>query len=122
MRIWRSSGMVEPTLPIDIPSDWCVRTIRDLAAAGPFACVGGPFGSDLTTKDYVATGVPVIRGGNLNTQNRWVRESDFVFVTEMKANDLARNLAFPGDLVFTQRGTLGQVARVHPASSLSSTS
>lgn len=38
---------------------------------------------------------------------------EFVYVTEEKvAADLSRNTALPGDLVFTQRGTLGQVALV----------
>lgn len=73
--------------------------------------VGGPFGSSLVGKDYVESGVPVIRGTNLN----YGRElgGDYAFVSEAKVSkDLARNVAEPGDLVFTQRGTLGQVALV----------
>ena len=42
---------------------------------------------------------------------RWV-EGEFVYVTPQKADSLASNCAKPGDLVFTQRGTLGQVALV----------
>lgn len=37
---------------------------------------------------------------------------DFVFVTPNKAKALVANLAHPGDVVFTQRGTLGQVSLV----------
>jgi type I restriction enzyme S subunit len=37
---------------------------------------------------------------------------EFVFVTPAKAKSLSANLARPGDLVFTQRGTLGQVSIV----------
>ena len=37
---------------------------------------------------------------------------DFVFVSEPKAKSLSANLAHTNDLVFTQRGTLGQVAIV----------
>lgn len=73
--------------------------------------VGGPFGSSLVGRDYVESGVPVIRGTNLN----YGRElgGDYAFVSEIKASkDLARNIAEPGDLIFTQRGTLGQVALV----------
>jgi type I restriction enzyme, S subunit len=36
----------------------------------------------------------------------------FAFVTQEKATSLEANLARPGDLVFTQRGTLGQVSLV----------
>ena len=42
---------------------------------------------------------------------RWV-SGDFVFVTPAKARALEANLAHPGDIVFTQRGTLGQVSLV----------
>jgi len=37
---------------------------------------------------------------------------DFVFVSKQKAKSLIANLACPKDLIFTQRGTLGQVAIV----------
>jgi type I restriction enzyme S subunit len=56
----------------------------------------------------VESGVPVIRGGNLSTDGKF-NASEFVFVTPEKADQLLPNNAHPGDLVFTQRGTLGQV-------------
>lgn len=83
--------------------------LEDLAAPQKNSIVGGPFGSNLVSRDYVQHGVPVIRGQNMG--ERWV-SGDFVFVTEEKARSLAANKARPGDLVFTQRGTLGQVAIV----------
>lgn len=43
--------------------------------------------------------------------DRWVG-GDFVFVSPEKAKTLSQNTARPGDLVFTQRGTLGQVSIV----------
>lgn len=94
-----------------LPSGWSFIRIEELRAPGEYTFVGGPFGSDLTARDYVpAPGVPVIRGVNLGgAEDRFVDE-DFVFVSDKKAKKLVRNLAFPGDLVFTQRGTLGQVA------------
>lgn len=89
-------------------SAWQSGAVADAAAPIRNALVGGPFGSDLTSRDYVQFGIPVIRGTNLST-GRWVG-GDFVYVTEEKANSLSANCAAPGDLVFTQRGTLGQVA------------
>lgn len=78
--------------------------------------VGGPFGSKLVSRDYVADGVPVIRGGNLPSNARFSFD-EFVFVTEEKVStDLFGNIAFPGDIVVTQRGTLGQVGLI-PADS-----
>jgi type I restriction enzyme S subunit len=84
--------------------------LAELAANIPNAIVGGPFGSNLVSADYVEQGVPVIRGQNLGL-GRWV-DGEFVFVSEEKAKQLSQNVARPGDLVFTQRGTLGQVAIV----------
>jgi type I restriction enzyme S subunit len=48
------------------------------------------------------------------SNGRWVG-SDFAWVSEEKAAELSANLAFPGDIVFTQRGTLGQVCLVPDA-------
>lgn len=86
--------------------------LGDLAADVPYAIVGGPFGSKLTSADYVEDGVPVIRGTNLNA-GRYLTNDGFVHVSEQKVqDDLFGNLAHSGDIVFTQRGTLGQVALI----------
>ena len=74
--------------------------------------IGGPFGSKLTQKDYTNAGVPVIRGSNMISTGRWL-SGEFVYVSEEKVEaDLRSNLAVSGDIVVTQRGTLGQVAIV----------
>jgi type I restriction enzyme S subunit len=84
------------------------RTLASVAVKG--GLVGGPFGSNLVGSDYREFGVPVIRGTNMG--GAWVG-GEFAFVSPEKfAEDLSRNSAAPGDIVFTQRGTLGQVARV----------
>jgi len=89
---------------------WPLQRFATLVSDTKNALVGGPFGSKLTTRDYVDEGVPVIRGANMSN-GRYILEDNFVFVTdEKKRKDLQSNLARPGDLVFTQRGTLGQVA------------
>ena len=92
-----------------IPEDWGSSTVSGIASAQRNAVVGGPFGSDLVSKDYVEYGVPVIRGQNMG--GKWV-SGVFAFVTNEKAKLLSANLAHPYDLVFTQRGTLGQVSLV----------
>lgn len=90
-------------------ADLVQSALRDIATVK--GLVGGPFGSSLTGKDYTDFGVPVIRGANLS-ESRYV-SGEFVFVSHEKAcGDLRRNTALPGDLIFTQRGTLGQVALV----------
>jgi type I restriction enzyme S subunit len=90
---------------------WQRAAIASIKADTPNALVGGPFGSDLTTRDYVAEGVPVIRGQNLSA-GRMFNEDDFVYVSDEKARALRANTAVRGDLIFTQRGTLGQVGLI----------
>jgi type I restriction enzyme S subunit len=88
--------------------DWPIVRLLELAANKKNATVGGPFGSNLVSSDYVTAGVPVVRGVNLPKNSRFCCKK-LVFVSESKADSLKSNLAIPGDLVFTQRGTLGQV-------------
>src|SRR2546427_1642827 len=68
-----------------IPEDWDCTTVRDLASSIRNAIVGGPFGSDLVSKDYVDAGIPVVRGQNM--AGRFVSGS-FAFVTHAKAASL----------------------------------
>jgi type I restriction enzyme S subunit len=89
--------------------EWKNVSIEDIASK----IAMGPFGSDIKTDNFVPTGVPVIRGGNL-TSGRF-HGGDFVFLTEEKADELANANAFPGDLVFTHRGTLGQIGLIPAA-------
>ncbi len=88
----------------------CVK-IEGLRDSSSHSLVGGPFGSDLTTRHYVDDGVPVIRGVNLPDDLQFY-DDGFVFVSTEKADALAANNAGPGDVVFTQRGTLGQVGLI----------
>jgi type I restriction enzyme, S subunit len=87
---------------------WPLVTVDSIKADSRYSLVGGPFGSNLTTRHYVDEGVPVIRGVNLPDDRSFV-DDEFVFVRDEKADELLPNNAFPGDIVFTQRGTLGQV-------------
>jgi type I restriction enzyme S subunit len=95
-----------------IPESWDCSTVRGIASKARNAVIGGPFGSELVSSDYKEAGVPVIRGQNLS--GRWV-SGPFVFVTAAKASSLEANLVRPGDIVLTQRGTLGQVSIVPQA-------
>lgn len=92
-----------------IPDRWQLLSLAELADSVPNAIVGGPFGSDLTSRDYQPIGVPVIRGSNMGRHHV---AGDFAYVSRCKAKTLSANLARPGDVIFTQRGTLGQVSIV----------
>jgi type I restriction enzyme S subunit len=90
---------------------WSTLRVDDIKADCRYACVGGPFGSELIRRDYVEDGVPVVRGVNLASDGQFL-DAEFVFVSEQKANKLIANTAQRGDIVFTQRGTLGQVGLI----------
>jgi type I restriction enzyme S subunit len=95
----------------DIPQGWSVVRLEAIQSPEPYAIQGGPFGSKLGTKDYVDEGIPVIRGANLSEGGRF-HADNFVFVSEEKAQELRSNQAVPGDIVVTQRGTLGQIGMI----------
>ncbi len=85
-----------------IPEGWQVTTIEKIASRLAMS----PFGSRITTDNFVDSGIPIIRGNNLvNGFN----EDGFVYLTPEKADELKSSNVFPEDIVFTHRGTLGQV-------------
>lgn len=88
-------------------SNWEEASIEEIKDPSAYSIAMGPFGSNIKTDNFVSSGVPVIRGGNLKA-NRFM-DDEFVFLTEAKADELKSANAFPNDLVFTHRGTLGQV-------------
>jgi type I restriction enzyme, S subunit len=94
------------------PEGWQTSRLEDLCARVAI----GPFGSDITTDNFVGHGVPVIRGVNL--KDGFI-EDGFVYLTEEKADSLSNANAFPGNIVLTHRGTLGQVGIIPSNSNFS---
>ncbi|MFG1890429.1 restriction endonuclease subunit S [Micromonospora sp. NPDC049051] len=89
-------------------SDWPFVEYRTLSSSERSAFSMGPFGSKITKENYVAAGVPVVRGVNL-ARGIFV-DDDFVFIDQEKADELIAANVKPGDLIFTHRGTIGQVS------------
>jgi len=104
MNEWRETNFGK------IPVDWDLKKIIELKADEKRAIAMGPFGSNIKAENFVDKGVPVIRGTNLNF-DKYVN-GDFVFLTEEKADELIGSNCKPGDLVFTHRGTIGQVGLI----------
>ena len=63
---------------------------------------------NIKTDNFVDFGVPIIRGCNL-TNGRFISKQ-FVYLSDQKADELKGSNAFFDDIIFTHRGTLGQVA------------
>lgn len=91
-------------------SEWESIEFRELADPGDYSFSIGPFGSAITVDNYVPEGVPVVRGVNL-ARGVFV-DDEFVYITERKADELRRANLASGDLVFTHRGTIGQVSMI----------
>ncbi len=70
----------------------------------------GPFGSNIKIENFVQKGVPVLNGSNL--VGYILKEDNFNYVTEQKAEELKNSVAYRGDIVVTHRGTLGQIVYI----------
>lgn len=86
---------------------WGEARLDDLKAPTKGAFAMGPFGSRIKAENFGSSGVPVIKGGNLNGD--FLDERSFDFLTEEKAAELSSSEARRLDLVITHRGTIGQV-------------
>lgn len=91
-----------------IPKDWEVTSVDDSKELTNRAIISGPFGSNISSKYFVESGIPVIRGNNLTIGKEKFADYGFVFITQQKADEL-NTWALKDDLVFTAAGTLGQV-------------
>ena len=83
--------------------------IRPLGAYGEIVC--GPFGSSIKSDDYVPGGVPLLRISNI-TDEGTLDLKDVVFISREKSEKLASTRVSQGDIVVSQRGTLGMAAVV----------
>jgi type I restriction enzyme S subunit len=80
-------------------------SLESLASSKRHSLSSGPFGSSLTSKDYVDEGTLVLRG--LNVTGGEISFHDCKFVSESKARELARSLVSPMDIVIVAVGASG---------------
>jgi type I restriction enzyme S subunit len=96
----------------ELPLNWHITTVDAIKAEGSHTCVAGPFGSNISSKYFEPTGVPVIRGGNLTDDLTRFVPKNFVFVSRERAASYRAQHVAAGDLVFTCWGTVGQVGLI----------
>ena len=87
-------------------SSWDHSSISDIAEKVAM----GPFGSNIKVSTFVNEGVPIISGVHLN--NYYIEEGNYNFITKEHANKLRNSIVYPGDLIFTHAGNIGQVAMI----------
>jgi len=88
-------------------TDWPIKTIAECAVDEPYSTQIGPFGSALSSKAYQASGIPLLRGVNVN-RGRF-HDDDFVFISDEDADRLWKYKSFPEDVLLVHKGTLGQI-------------
>jgi restriction endonuclease S subunit len=71
----------------------------------------GPFGSSIKVKDYVDCGVPLVRIANID-ENQELLSKEMTYITKDLAKRLESYQIKKGDLVISQRGTLGLVVKI----------
>ena len=71
----------------------------------------GPFGSAIKNGDYQDSGIPLIRITNIS-KDGFMDYSDIVYISEELGDSLSRTQVSAGDIVISQRGSLGQCAVV----------
>lgn len=70
----------------------------------------GPFGSNIKVSTFVPYGVPIISGNHL--RGYFLEEPSYNYITEEHAEKLKNSVVYPGDVVFTHAGNIGQVAMI----------
>jgi type I restriction enzyme S subunit len=88
-------------------SVWESKTISEIAEK----IAMGPFGSNIKVSTFVDEGVPIISGQHLHG-TRLDESSGFKFITQEHSERLKNSNVFPGDIIFTHAGTIGQVALI----------
>jgi type I restriction enzyme S subunit len=89
--------------------EWKTVHVQDIAKR----TATGPFGSAISSKHFLDSGVPVIRGSNLSQMiSTRFDDSGLVFISEEKAQEFKRSEVRRGELVFTCWGTIDQVGLI----------
>ena len=93
-----------------MPLEWMVCTIDSLGMNAEATVRSGPFGSSMKTKDFVASGVPVLTIQSLG-HGELLREGLF-YVSNEKARELAEYKVRPNDVVFSRVADIGRCAAI----------
>ncbi len=92
-----------------IPKTWKIGRLKDIKSDDNYSIVDGPFGTAISTDDYVDEGVPLARIVNLDGLK--LSEKNFVYITNEHAINLGRSRFFKGDIIFAKTGaTVGKCA------------
>lgn len=84
-----------------IPVEWEIKELGTLKNNDEkYSFAGGPFGSDLTSKEYLNSGVQIIQLQNIGEGH--FNNKHQVFTSEQKADELRKCNIYPGDIVIAK--------------------
>lgn len=86
----------------EVPESWEVVSVEEVGAKSRPTAQTGPFGAQLSPRDFTDHGVPVLKIGNV----RWgyIDHTNLDFLSEDKARELVRFRVRKGDLLFARQG------------------
>lgn len=83
--------------------EWEVKKLIDTADKNiKWSFIGGPFGSNLKSSDYVDNGVRIIQLQNISDAE--FIDSYKIFTSPQKADELLSNNIYPGDIILSKMG------------------
>ncbi len=85
------------------------KNLKPLSEIADVIC--GPFGSAIKNTDYQETGIPLVRITNISKEG-YMNYDDIIYISKELGNSLKRTQVSSGDIVISQRGSLGQCAVV----------
>lgn len=90
-----------------VTADWRMVAIEEVSEKVAM----GPFGSSIKVETFVPEGIPIVNGQHLHG-TRVDDSPGYNFISEDHAARLGKANVQRGDIVFTHRGTIGQVAYI----------
>ena len=84
----------------EIPEEWEVKKLIDIANNEKYSFTGGPFGSDLKEDSYPDRGIRIIQLQNIG-DGKFLDEYK-IFTSEEKANQLKNCNIYPGDVMIAK--------------------
>ena len=83
-------------------NNWQPTAIGDIASNKKWSLTGGPFGSNLQSRDHTNSGVRIIQLQNIG-DGKFINNHS-TFTSEAKADDLLPNNIFSGEIILSKMG------------------
>jgi type I restriction enzyme, S subunit len=94
----------------EVPEEWSLCSVEALGLEGQPTVRTGPFGSSMKTKDFRASGVPVLTIQSLGEGE--ILHDGLFYVSDAKATELAEYKVALNDVVFSRVADIGRCAAI----------